>query len=171
MTHETHETHEAQDSHESHDTHGTREVELVELRPQPAAVVRTHITVAEIPAFLGGAFGEVIETLGRQRLAPAGPPFGRYVPAGGGFDVEAGFPATGAVTPSGRVVASALSGGPAVTVLHQGDYGSVAAAYDEAFAWAGAHGYVPSGPPWESYLDGPEVAQPRTVVHLPCRPR
>jgi hypothetical protein len=26
------------------------------------------------------------------------------------------------------------------------------------------------GAPWESYLDGPEVAEPRTEVVVPCRP-
>lgn len=148
----------------------TSEVELVQLQPQPVAIVRAHVTVADIPMFIGGAFGEVIQTLSGQGLAPAGPPFGRYVPVGDGFDVEAGFPATGLLTPAGRVVAGELPGGPAARVLHTGDYGGVAAAYDATSEWVAAHGYVATGAPWESYLDGPEVAEPRTVVCLPCRP-
>ena len=27
-----------------------------------------------------------------------------------------------------------------------------------------------AGAPWESYIDGPEVAEPRTLVYLPCKP-
>ena len=147
----------------------TYDVELVELQQQPAAVVRGNVAVGDIPGFLGGAFGEVIQALTGQGLAPAGPPFGCFVPAGDGFDVEAGFPATGAVRPSGRVVASELPGGTAARVLHRGGYAEVASAYDAVKEWVAAHGYVAVAPPWESYLDGPEVAEPRTVVCLPCR--
>ena len=147
----------------------TYQVEEVELQPQQTAVVCGHLRVDEIPAFLGGVFGEVIETLAAQGLAAAGPPFSRYMPAVDGFDVEAGFPANGTVRPRGRVVAGELPGGSAARVLHQGAYGAVAGAYDAAMQWALGHGLVPTGPPWESYLDGPEVPEPRTVVCLPCR--
>ena len=54
----------------------------------------------------------------------AGPPFARWHPTGGAFDVVA--------------------------------------------EWIGANGYVSAGEPWESYLDGPEVAEPRTLVRFPC---
>ena len=103
---------------------------------QPVAVVRGHrVMESEIPAFLGAAFAEVLGILADQGLAPAGPPFARYAMADGGFDVEAGFPATRPVKPAGRV-----------------------------------DGYVAAEPPWECYLDGPEVAEPRTAAYLPCRP-
>lgn len=147
----------------------TYDVELVDTQPEQVAVVRGHVTVTEIPGFLGAAFGEVIQTLSAQGLAPTGAPFGRFVPAGDGFDVEAGFPATGDVTPAGRVIPGELPGGPTARVMHKGGYGEVAAAYDAAVEWVGAHGYVATAPPWETYLDGPDVAEPRTVVSLPCR--
>ncbi len=147
----------------------TYEVELVELSAQPAAVVRGHVTVAELPEFLGGAFGEVMGVLTDQRLAPAGPPFGRFRPTGDGFDAEVGFPATGAVTAAGRVAPTTLPAGPAARVMHRGDYGGIGAAYEAAERWLAEHGYAPAGTPWESYLDGPDVPQPRTLVHMPCR--
>ena len=56
-------------------------------------------------------------------------------------------------------------------VLHQGPYSEVPAAYRAAEAWLVDNGWEAAGPPWESYLDGPEAAEPRTLVHLPCRPR
>lgn len=147
----------------------TYEIELVELPAQPAAVVRGHVTVEHIPAFLQDAFGEVAAALASQGLAPAGPPFGRYDPGGDGFEVEAGFPATGAVAPAGRVVAAELPGGPVVRAHYQGDYAGIAAAYEAAGEWASAHGFAAAGSPWESYLDGPGAAEPRTDVYLPCR--
>lgn len=144
------------------------EVEAAELQPQQTAVVRGHVEVDEIPGFLAGVFGEVIQTLSAQGLAASGPPFSRYGPTGDGFDVEAGFPSSGPVRPQGRVVAGELPGGSVARVQHTGDYAGVALAYDAAMQWVAAQGLTPAGPPWESYLDGPEVAQPRTVVCVPC---
>lgn len=146
------------------------DVEQVELPRQRIAVVHAHVRVEEIPAFVGAAFAEVMQVLEAQGLAPTGPPFSRYTPTGDGIDVEAGFPTSGDVTPHGRVIAGELPDGPAARVLYRGDYAGVAGAYETAVAWASAHGYVASGSPWESYLDGPDVAEPRTVVCLPVRP-
>lgn len=146
-------------------------VEIIELEAQPAAVVCAHVDVSELPAFLGSAFGDVLRVLSEQTRHPAGPPFARFRPASDGFDVEAGFPTDQPAHPAGRVAADELPGGPVARVLHTGDYQAVGAAYDAAYAWLTAHGYAPTGQPWESYLDGPEVPEPRTIVNVPCRER
>lgn len=147
----------------------TYDVQLVELPSEVTAVMRAHVPAAEISAFLGTAFGTVERVLGEQGLVPAGPPFGRFVPSGDGFDVEAGFPASDEVAPSGGVVPGELPGGPAAEVLHTGGYAEVAGAYQAAGAWLAEHGYEPAGDGWESYLDEPGVARPRTIVRVPCR--
>ena len=149
----------------------TYDVELVDLEPQPVAVVRGRVTQERIPAFLSEVFAEVLEALATQGLAPAGPPFGRFVPTDKGFDVEAGFPAAQVVTPSGRVEPCELPAGPAARVVHRGDYAGVAAAYEAVAGWIASHGYKSVEPPWEAYLDAPGVPEPRTVVYLPCRPK
>ncbi len=146
-------------------------VEQVELAEQPTAVVRGLMQAEEIPGFLGPVFGEVMAVVGAQGLHPTGMPFGCYVRTPPGFEVEAGFPTSGPVTPAGRVVPSAIPAGPAVRVLHQGPYSAVTQAYQAAEAWLVDNGWEATGPPWETYLDGPEVAEPRTMVYLPCRPR
>ena len=146
------------------------QIERVDLDPQPAAVVRGEVPVEGIAAFLGGAFGEVMGLLGSQGAAPAGPPFARYTQTPGGFSIEAGFPVAGALVPVGRVEATVLPGGPAVQVLHRGGYGEVGSAYQAAQDWLAANGWQVAGSPWEAYLDGPEVPEPRTLVHMPCRP-
>jgi effector-binding domain-containing protein len=149
-------------------THGS--IQVSERREEPAAVVRGHVAVADLPDFLGGAFGEVMAQLGTQQLAAAGPPFARYRPRDGGFDVEAGFPSTGPVSAAGRVVSGVLPGGAVATTVHRGDYGELGQTYSEIEKWLPAHGYTRTGTPWESYLDGPDVPEPRTQVSFPCAP-
>ncbi|HEV7211634.1 MAG TPA: GyrI-like domain-containing protein [Blastococcus sp.] len=147
----------------------TGEIELTEREAQPTAVVRGTVAPPGLPEFLAGAFGEVMAVLAAQHLAPAGPPFGRYRVTPAGFDVEAGFPATAAVEASGRVVPAELPGGPVVTATHRGGYETVGTTYEAVTAWLAGHGYQSAGEPWECYLDGPEVAEPRTLVCFPVR--
>jgi effector-binding domain-containing protein len=146
-------------------------VEISETSAQPAAAVRGHAEVAELPAFLGSAFDAALRVLSEQRLTPAGPPFARYRLTGSGFDVEAGFPATGAVRAGGPVVPTELPGGTIATALHRGSYETLGVTYDAVRTWLDEHGYESAADPWESYLDGPEVAEPRTLVSFPCRRR
>jgi len=147
------------------------QVERIELEQQSAAVVRAEVTPDGVAAFLGGAFGEVMGLFGSQGVSPSGPPFARYDMRGDGFAIEAGFPYVGQVRPVGRVELTTLPGGPAVVVLHRGAYSEVAAAYGAAEAWMAENDWQATGAAWEAYLDGPEVPEPRTIVHVPCRPR
>lgn len=84
---------------------------------------------------------------------------------------EIGFPCSGAVEPSGRVEPSDLPAGPTARTTHVGPYEGVGAAYEAAIAWLAGQGYEVSGAPWECYLDGPEVPEPRTEVLVPCSPQ
>ena len=147
------------------------EIEQVQLVEQPAAVVRGQVPTEQVAGFLGEAFGEVMSALGTQGLAPVGPPFGLYSPPGDdGFELVAGFPASGPVTATGQVVDWVMPGGAAVQTVHVGAYEDVAAAYHAIEAYLPEHGLAPAGPPWESYLDEPGVAEPRTIVTWPVRP-
>lgn len=149
----------------------TGAIEIRERTPQPAAVVRGHVPVDGIAEFIAGAFGEVATLLEREHGDVAGPPFARYHRTADGFDVEAGFPAAGPFVPEGRVELDELPGGQAATILYRGAYSGLAPAYDEVMRWLADHGDEPAGDPWESYLDGPEVAEPRTLISVPCRSR
>jgi effector-binding domain-containing protein len=147
------------------------ETQFVDLQAQHTAVVRAQVTVEEMAEFLGSAFGEVIRTLDKQRLHPTGAPFGRYrVLEEGGFEAEVGFPCNDVVKPEGRVEAAELPGGRVARTVHVGSYDDVGAAYEAAISWLIEEGYVTVGAPWESYLDGPEVPEPRTEVFVPCEP-
>lgn len=146
-------------------------VTRVDLTEQHTAVVRAQVPHDGIGAFLGGAFGEVMSCLAAQGVQPAGMPFSRYgFEHDGGWDVEAGFPVAQAIERSGRVEPSTLPAGPAAHVLHRGPYAEVAGAYEAATAWVRENGDQVSGAPWEQYLDGPEVPEPRTEVFVPFAP-
>lgn len=144
------------------------EVELVDLQEQPAALVRGEATPDGIADFLGTAFGTVMEALGRQGMAPAGAPFARYSMSDGGFHIEAGFPTEGSFHSTGDVVAGEVPGGHAARTVHHGAYDDLPAAYDAVGDWLTDNGFVRSGEPWESYVDEPDVPEPRTLVFFPC---
>lgn len=146
----------------------TYEITLVDLPEQDAAVVRGHVAVDGIGEFLGGAFGEIMGALHGVEIV--GPPFARYAMPDEGFDVMAGFPVSSPVTQVGRVEPDRLPGGPAATTMHVGSYEGVAAAFKAVQAWVADHGFVVAGDPWESYLDEPEVLEPRTLITFPVRP-
>lgn len=135
-----------------------------------AAVVRGRMRVHDVTEFIGGAFAEVLDALAAQHLQPTGEPFAQYQMNDDLIEVAAGFPSSGPVTPVGRVEPLLLPGGTVATTMHIGSYDDVSRAYEELFAWVEGESLVPSGPPWECYLDGPEVAEPRTLVRLPCLP-
>lgn len=147
------------------------QVEQLELAAQPTAVVPGLVPEEWIAEFLGGVFGEVAGVVGAQGLHPDGMTFGCYMPTPNGFQVEAGFPTSAPVQPVGRIVPSSLPVGPAIMVLHKGPYSAVPAAYEATEAWLVENNWEATGPAWETYLDGPEVAEPRTIVFVPCRPR
>lgn len=148
----------------------TYDIRLESTQEQAVAVVTETVPVAGIGRFVGEAFSLVMQALQAQHTFPVGPPFARYRMLDGSFEVSAGFPVPVPVAASGRVVAASLPGGAAATTTHVGSYDTVAQAYDAVMAWLPTQGQVVAGDPWETYLDGPEVAQPRTVVHVPCRP-
>ncbi len=145
-------------------------VELREVTGQPAAVVRGHVTLPGVSDFIADAFAQVTTRVAEQNLNVAGPPFGRFRPHGDGFEVEVGFPTDAAFTATGPVTPSELPGGPVAQVMHRGGYEAVGGAYAAIEQWEQEHGYERTGDAWETYLDGPEVEDPRTLVSAPCRP-
>lgn len=156
-------------------------MEPVSVQQAPALrvlVLERTIDRAEIGSFLGEAFraaGAVIAAAGSH---PAGGPVARYDMSDGQFTVQAGLPISDDlpapevlaldVPMTGDLVVEDFPAGPAATTVHTGPYEQVTTAYRELSSWMTEHHYRPSGRPWEQYLDGPEVPQPRTVVWWPC---
>jgi effector-binding domain-containing protein len=152
------------------------EVEERELREQPTLVMRAKLSTEEIRTWLGQAYHDVELAAAERGATVAGPPFARYRALDDdfrSFDVEAGFPVSVALTPSGDVQSSTLPGGTVAMVTHIGPYEAMKTSYDALMAWVDRHDYVPEGPPWEVYLsDLNEESDPalwRTEIIQPCR--
>ncbi len=144
------------------------DITVVELSPQPVAIVRGTEPAAGIGAFLGTAFGTVMEAITAQGVAPAGPPFARYEMAGDRFEIAAGFPVSAPVVAHGDVEPAELPGGVAAQTTHVGSYEAVCAGYTAIEGWLARTGRRPAGAPWEQYLDEPTVPLPRTLITFPC---
>lgn len=154
----------------------TYDIETRALPETPVAMMRATLAVADLPAWLGTAFGRTAAALGRQGAGPAGPPFARFHRlADDRFEVEAGFPAVRAVDDDGDVVGATLPGGPAAVTVHVGPYDEMEPTYEAIATWIADHGFEPVGDSWEVYLSDPQ-SQPdpatwRTEVVQPYRER
>ena len=143
---------------------------------QPAAVCLVTLPVGELPTWLGKAFSTVAGFLASHGSHPAGPPFARYHPLGGGrFEVAAGFPVSTSIEGAGEVQALVLPGGPAASTVHIGSYDAMMPGYQTVAAWVAEHGGDVVGDPWEVYLSEP-AAQPdpstwRTEIVQPYHDR
>ena len=144
------------------------DIHTVEIESQHAAVVSGTCRMDEVGKFVGQAFERVLSVLAREAVAVDGKPFARYDMVDGGFRVEAGFPCPPNLYLDGVVHTITLPGGTAAVTTHVGAYSDVAAAYQAIEQWFATSGHRPTGAPWETYLDGPEVPQPRTTVTWPC---
>ncbi len=146
-------------------------VNLIELDEQDVAVVHGKTTQEEIAQLLGSAFGHVASTAADQGLQLAGPPFARYRAIDDTrWEIEAGFPVCGRIEAALDVEPDTLPAGTAARTLHVGTYDRVADAYQAVAAHLAARGLRQTSDPWESYLDGPDVAEPRTLLIVPCEP-
>lgn len=141
------------------------EIEIVERQPEVAAVVIGRTPHDGVGPFIGAALGEVLGVVGESSVT--GMPFCRIDMDGDEFLLEVGFPVAESIEPTGRVVPSRLPGGETATVMNLGPYETVAPAYFAIEQWMSDNGFSAAGRPWESYLDGPEVPQPRTLVCWP----
>ncbi|MEZ5186161.1 MAG: GyrI-like domain-containing protein [Candidatus Nanopelagicales bacterium] len=148
----------------------TYEVSVEHQARQDAAIIRSRVTREAIPAFLGVAYAELFEVLGEQGLGPEGPPFARYRDDGDAFEVMAGVPVTAGMAATGRVEGGELPEADCATTVHVGSYDDLPDAFHAVIEWITANGRAIAADPWESYLDGPEVPEPRTKVCFPLRP-
>jgi effector-binding domain-containing protein len=136
--------------------HAAGEPVVVEVAETPTAVVRGVVPFAELAGFFDRSFRDLGETLGRQRVTPAGPAFGLYHgPPDGTVDLEVGFPVASAVEPDGDVVTGALPGGRVARVVHAGGFEGLGEAWGRLEGWIRGQGLTPGGVLWEVYVTEP----------------
>jgi len=132
--------------------------EIVELSPQPAAVITTKTAVNGISEALGRIYGLLPGWLQRAGVPIVGPPFVLY---GGmddaGWTLTAGFPVAEPIAGEGEVQPGETPGGRALRVIHAGPYETIGGAWRELEAWMREHGHELGGAAWESYLSDPDA--------------
>jgi effector-binding domain-containing protein len=148
------------------------DVEIHELHPQEAAIVRIEASVAELPTVMGDALHEVLEQMTTAGVELAGPPFTRY-PSFGPDTVtaECGFPVLRPAPSMGRVVSAQLPGGLAASIIHLGPYETLDQTYDQLQRSLDESGLHASGPMWEVYWTDPgmepDTTRWRTEIIVP----
>jgi effector-binding domain-containing protein len=121
----------------------------------------------QVPGFLGEAYPTLFAALGAAAVAPAGPPVARYHVDKRAFEVTAAVPFSGELSATLPLVVQTVPATTVATTVHTGSYEDLPAAFHAVMQWISANGFVIAADPWESYLDGPEVAAPRTKVCFP----
>ncbi len=115
----------------------TMEPTIVERESKPYVAVRGVVTMATFPA-IADRIPEVFTWLATREIAPAGPPFLRYlvIDMPDRLEVEAGIPTEDTVEGDGDVVSGVLPAGRFVTTTHLGDYTGLVNTTAEMMAWA-----------------------------------
>jgi effector-binding domain-containing protein len=138
------------------------EVVIKKADPMQVAAVRGII---ENYQSIGPLYDELFAEIGKNQIAPIGPPLALYYDdeyKEKDVDVEAAVPvAPGNPSTSGRVVVRELEGYDEVASLTRvGPYDDFTPAYQELMEWVQANGYRMIGPNREIYLQGPEADIP-----------
>jgi effector-binding domain-containing protein len=140
--------------------------------PQPIVSIRERHPMADIPVFLGRAFGVLFERLGKLAITPAGPPLVIYHAFGPEtIDAEVCVPVDELIAGSDVLMSRVLPAATVVRMLHVGPYEQLGTAYEALTDWIAIHGTKASGPVRERYLndpaDGATPSEYRTEVEMP----
>jgi effector-binding domain-containing protein len=144
-------------------------VTIREVVAEQLASVRDTYPMARLPEAMPGEFGRVMAALVAEGIQPAGGAVAIYHGwTEDAVDVEIGFTIRGVFFPQdphGRVKASRIPGGRALSTLHMGPYSGLVAAYEAVQNYAAANGLELAGNMWERYLTDPAV-EPDLSKHV-----
>jgi effector-binding domain-containing protein len=151
--------------------------ETVSTKSQPILYVRRSASMApkEISEVMGEAFGAIGAFVGKNRIAPAGPPLAIYRDwdeKTGRMTVDVAFPVSGAdaAKAADGVMAGETPSGKALKAIHRGPYDTLRETYDSLQEHMKKSG-IPMPPiAWEVYLNDPESTAPKdllTEIYMP----
>ena len=148
-------------------------IKLIQLVEHHVASVRTTIERQRLRRTISVLHELVMDAVGEQGLAPAGPLFTRFHAVGTLITLECGMPLAQPITSVGIVVPSYLPGGPVIHGRHMGDHVGLPEVYKALESYCTRHGYDAMGGPWECYAvdgrDTPDPAEWITDLYLPVR--
>ena len=130
---------------------------------QPYAAIPVSVRMEELGMVVPPLTGRVFEWLAARGIAPAGPPFWRYVVVDmeTKLDLETGVAVSSPVEGDGEVRAGTLPAGRYATVVHTGHPDTLVTATRDLLQWAAKHDldWDADGNTWgcrlEEYLSDP----------------
>jgi effector-binding domain-containing protein len=139
------------------------QVQLVQVEPQPTAVVRRRAKQSELPQVVPQGCGEVWEFVRAANLPRPGRNLALYLD--GEINVEIGVEVFHPFTGNDKVLCSNLPAGTVATTTHFGPYNRLGQAHAAILKWCADHGHALAGPSWEVYGHwNDDPAQVRTDV-------
>lgn len=145
-----------------------------EIESQPIVGIRATTTMEEIKQVIGALFGEVMEYLAGNGIAPAGMPFTIYHEMDAErLVMECGMPVASPVEGTERVRSGELPAGKVATVTHMGPYEQLGQTWSALMKWMEDEGLQPACAPWEVYVtdpgEEPDPSKWRTDIFFPIR--
>jgi effector-binding domain-containing protein len=130
---------------------------------QPYVAIPVKVGMDELGSVVPPLTGQVFDWLGARGIAPAGPPFWRYivVDMDAELEIETGVSVASQVEGDGQIHAGMLSGGRYATVVHTGHPDTLVTATRDLLDWAAQRGleWDADGNRWgcrlEEYLSDP----------------
>lgn len=136
------------------------DVQVEEVTPQLIAATKVHTNLARVGNDIGAGFGTLMRGLGREGVAPAGPPLIVYHDViddeTDGY-IEICVPVAATISGDAEVYGRELEGGAMATTVHHGPYEQIGSAYHTLTGWVSEHGHDIAGPPREIYLNDPQT--------------
>ena len=147
-------------------------IEIVELAPQRAVVIRRTVPQEGLGAFFMEIFPKLRGAIRAQGATPSGPRFARYYNGDPkAFDTEAGIPFTGSFMLTGdEIRVTRLPTGRAAKTVHIGAYYTLSQEYRRLEKWLAEEGHRAAEGPWEVYLRS-EERRVGKECYQPCRSR
>lgn len=145
-----------------------------EARPMVVLPVRAANDPNAIGVALGVAYGKLSGYVSAEGLRQAGAPVAVFAgEQNGALLLEAGIPVDRAdPAPPAPMRAGTSYAGPAVRVVHRGDYNGLPAARAQVRAYLATSGLTQAGPLWEEYVSDPgstPVAELITHILVPVK--
>lgn len=131
---------------------------IVQTARVQTAVIHVTVPRSEIRRVMGPGHAELMATLGRQGITPAGRWFTHHLkldPAV--FDFEIGVPVERPVEAIGRVAPGELPATTVARTVYRGGYEGLSSAWQDLGAWITAQGLRPAPSLWEVYVTDPEA--------------
>ena len=143
------------------------DVQVTEALPHVIAATTVHTNLSRIGQDIGAGFGSLMMAMGREGIAPSGPPLIVYpdiIDDEIGGNIEMCVPIGGDFSGDGDVYSRELEGGAMATTVHRGPYQQFAPAYHTLTGWISEHGHEIAGPPREIYLNDPQTVAPKELL-------